>query len=121
MECADCEILPAALPERVDLYITVPLDNSAAKLDRFLADAGFGFAKQDERAVRIDLDSRRHLAFATGAAGIFGAEELRAIRAVPLAPGAAATRLGDTRLFVNFNPSSIYDPAYCLRTTVSAV
>lgn len=24
-------------------------------------------------------------------------------------------------LFVNFNPSSIYDPAYCLRTTVTAV
>ncbi|UUX51647.1 EAL domain-containing protein [Nisaea acidiphila] len=25
------------------------------------------------------------------------------------------------RIFVNFNPSSIYDPAYCLRTTASAV
>lgn len=28
--------------------------------------------------------------------------------------------LGDARLFINFNPSAIYDPAYCLRTTVSA-
>jgi EAL domain-containing protein (putative c-di-GMP-specific phosphodiesterase class I) len=27
----------------------------------------------------------------------------------------------DTRLFINFNPTSIYDPAYCLRSTVSAV
>ncbi|MBO6560887.1 MAG: EAL domain-containing protein [Nisaea sp.] len=25
------------------------------------------------------------------------------------------------RIFINFNPSSIYDPAYCLRTTASAV
>ncbi|MEQ8332145.1 EAL domain-containing protein [Nisaea sp.] len=25
------------------------------------------------------------------------------------------------RLFVNFNPSSIYDPAYCLRTTASTI
>lgn len=26
-----------------------------------------------------------------------------------------------TRIFINFTPSSIYDPAYCLRSTVSAV
>lgn len=26
-----------------------------------------------------------------------------------------------TKIFINFNPSSIYDPAYCLRTTLSAV
>lgn len=25
------------------------------------------------------------------------------------------------KLFINFNPSSVYDPAYCLRTTASAV
>ena len=25
------------------------------------------------------------------------------------------------RLFINFNPSSVYDPAFCLRTTVAAV
>ncbi|MEM1144411.1 MAG: EAL domain-containing protein [Pseudomonadota bacterium] len=25
------------------------------------------------------------------------------------------------KLFINFNPSSIYDPAYCLRTTASAI
>ncbi len=25
------------------------------------------------------------------------------------------------RLFINFNPSSVYDPAYCLRSTVSAI
>lgn len=27
----------------------------------------------------------------------------------------------DGRLFINFNPSSIYDPAYCLRTTAAGV
>lgn len=33
-----------------------------------------------------------------------------------------AARAGrDGRLFINFNPSSIYDPAYCLRTTASFV
>jgi len=34
---------------------------------------------------------------------------------------AAAAGLQDLKLFINFNPSSIYDPAYCLRTTISAV
>jgi EAL domain-containing protein (putative c-di-GMP-specific phosphodiesterase class I) len=33
----------------------------------------------------------------------------------------AAQRTPRARLFVNFNPSSIYDPAYCLRTTHSFV
>ena len=28
---------------------------------------------------------------------------------------------GDTRLFINFNPTSIYDPNYCLRSTVAAI
>lgn len=28
--------------------------------------------------------------------------------------------LGDKTLFINFNPTSVYDPSYCLRTTVSA-
>ena len=26
-----------------------------------------------------------------------------------------------TRLFINFNPTSIYDPVYCLRSTVAAI
>lgn len=34
--------------------------------------------------------------------------------------GAAMARLPG-KLFVNFNPSSIYDPAYCLRTTAAAI
>lgn len=34
--------------------------------------------------------------------------------------GAAVSGL-DGKLFVNFNPSSIYDPAYCLRTTAAAI
>lgn len=33
----------------------------------------------------------------------------------------AVRRAPDARLFVNFNPSSIYDPSYCLRTTHSFV
>lgn len=33
----------------------------------------------------------------------------------------AAAGLQDLNLFINFNPTSIYDPAYCLRTTVSAI
>ncbi|MFC3095748.1 EAL domain-containing protein [Alteromonas sediminis] len=33
---------------------------------------------------------------------------------------AAKARLGG-KLFINFNPSSIYDPAYCLRATAAAV
>ncbi len=28
--------------------------------------------------------------------------------------------IGDRTLFINFNPTAIYDPSYCLRTTVSA-
>ncbi len=27
----------------------------------------------------------------------------------------------ETRLFINFNPTSIYDPEYCLRTTITAI
>lgn len=34
---------------------------------------------------------------------------------------AAGEWVGDERVFVNFNPTSIYDPEYCLRTTVQAV
>ena len=33
---------------------------------------------------------------------------------------AAGARLKG-KLFINFNPSSVYDPAYCLRTTASAI
>ena len=33
---------------------------------------------------------------------------------------AAAAKLG-TKIFVNFDPSSIYDPSYCLRSTASAI
>ncbi len=33
---------------------------------------------------------------------------------------AAAAKLRG-KLFINFNPSSVYDPAYCLRTTASAI
>jgi EAL domain-containing protein (putative c-di-GMP-specific phosphodiesterase class I) len=33
----------------------------------------------------------------------------------------AAHKLQDLLLFINFNPSSIYDPAYCLRTTISTI
>ena len=29
--------------------------------------------------------------------------------------------VGETRLFINFNPTSIYDPNFCLRTTVAAI
>jgi len=33
-----------------------------------------------------------------------------------------AARAGlKAKLFINFNPSSVYDPAYCLRTTASAI
>ena len=28
---------------------------------------------------------------------------------------------GNSRLFINFNPTSVYDPVFCLRTTVSAI
>ncbi len=34
---------------------------------------------------------------------------------------AAAAGLQDLLLFINFNPTSIYDPAYCLRSTVSTI
>lgn len=33
---------------------------------------------------------------------------------------AAAAGLKDQWLFINFNPTAVYDPSYCLRTTVSA-
>lgn len=33
---------------------------------------------------------------------------------------AAHQGIGSAMLFINFNPTAIYDPAYCLRTTVSA-
>jgi len=33
----------------------------------------------------------------------------------------AARAKADARLFINFNPSAIYDPAYCLRTTAAAI
>lgn len=34
---------------------------------------------------------------------------------------AAGEWIRDERVFINFNPTSIYDPSYCLRTTVQAV
>ena len=34
---------------------------------------------------------------------------------------AVAAGITNTRIFINFNPTSIYDPAYCLRTTVGTV
>jgi EAL domain-containing protein (putative c-di-GMP-specific phosphodiesterase class I) len=34
---------------------------------------------------------------------------------------AAGSSLTNRNLFINFNPSSIYDPAYCLRTTASTI
>lgn len=35
--------------------------------------------------------------------------------------GAAEKKLGDQKLFINFNPSSIYDPSYCLKETTSYI
>ena len=57
----------------------------------------FDVAKQAQLLFNLDLISRRS-AVQTAARARF--------------PG---------KLFVNFNPSSIYDPAYCLRTTASVV
>ncbi len=34
---------------------------------------------------------------------------------------AAARREGDHRVFVNFTPSTVYDPRFCLRTTLEAI
>ncbi|MFB4202932.1 EAL domain-containing protein [Arhodomonas sp. KWT2] len=42
-------------------------------------------------------------------------------RAARLAAVEASARLSrDTPLFINFNPTAIYDPAYCLRSTIEA-
>ncbi|WP_435005696.1 EAL domain-containing protein [Tundrisphaera lichenicola] len=43
-------------------------------------------------------------------------------RAARLTAIREAVRLGiRERLFINFNPSSVYDPAYCLKTTIAAI
>lgn len=34
---------------------------------------------------------------------------------------AAGLAQGQTRLFVNFNPTSVYDPVFCLQSTISAI
>lgn len=63
-----------------------------------------------------------------GAGALFqSADEARLLFTLDLAARRSAietwakTAPRNQTLFVNFNPSSIYDPAYCLRTTVSAV
>lgn len=37
------------------------------------------------------------------------------------AVSAASRREGDHRIFVNFTPSTVYDPRFCLRTTLEAI
>lgn len=57
----------------------------------------FSVASQSDLLFTLDLIARRCAVESAAAAGLTG------------------------KLFINFNPSSIYDPAYCLRTTVAAV
>lgn len=57
----------------------------------------FGIAKESGLLFNLDLIARRSAVETAARAGREG------------------------RLFINFNPSSIYDPAYCLRTTASFV
>jgi EAL domain-containing protein (putative c-di-GMP-specific phosphodiesterase class I) len=68
--------------------------------DGSLVSAGslFSVAEETQLMFRLDLTARRE-----------------AIKAF------AKRRARGAKLFVNFNPSSIYDPAYCLRTTHSFV
>lgn len=57
----------------------------------------FSVAQDSNLLFRLDLVARRSAAEAAAAAGIRG------------------------KVFVNFNPSSVYDPSYCLRTTAAAI
>lgn len=51
-------------------------------------------------------------------AGLLFSLDLVARRSAVESAARAAVR---SKVFVNFNPSSVYDPAYCLRTTASAI
>lgn len=54
---------------------------------------------------------------ARGAGLLFNLDRAARIKAI-----GTASRLGlATDIFINFNPSSIYDPAYCLRSTMDAI
>lgn len=52
------------------------------------------------------------------AAGMLSALDVGARRA---AVTAASRRAGDHHVFVNFTPSTVYDPRFCLRTTLEAI
>ncbi|MCR9256253.1 MAG: EAL domain-containing protein [Alphaproteobacteria bacterium] len=53
-----------------------------------------------------------------GQANLLFSVDLAARRSAVETAARARTR---SKIFVNFNPSSIYDPAYCLRTTAAAI
>jgi EAL domain-containing protein (putative c-di-GMP-specific phosphodiesterase class I) len=57
----------------------------------------FAVAGKSDLLFSLDLAARRKAVETAAGAGIGG------------------------KLFINFNPSSVYDPAYCLRTTASAI
>jgi EAL domain-containing protein (putative c-di-GMP-specific phosphodiesterase class I) len=63
------------------------------------------------------IDSLQMLQLAQQAGLLFQADRLSRISAIKAAQRARVT----TPIFVNFSPASIYDPTYCLRTTVAAL
>jgi EAL domain-containing protein (putative c-di-GMP-specific phosphodiesterase class I) len=63
------------------------------------------------------MDGLRLLQVAQEAGLLFQADRLARIAAIQAADAQAI----DTPIFVNFSPASIYDPTFCLRTTVAAL
>ncbi len=79
------------------------------------------YAHQAEVEVRdvggAAVDGMKLLSFAQEAGLLFQADRLARIAAIK----AAERQAIDTPIFVNFSPASIYDPTFCLRTTVAAL
>lgn len=90
-------IVETASPQRIFAFEALVRGRQA---DGELVGGGpiMGKASEADLLFQVDLAARRSAVRAFG------------VRAAP-----------DQRVFINFSPSSIYDPAYCLRTTFRAV
>jgi len=100
--------------ERFETWFQPIVDARTMDVDKPFAMEGL-FRIRDDQGTIIPP---AHLFSIVGQADLLFSVDLTARRSA--VESAARARLR-SKVFVNFNPSSIYDPAYCLRTTAAAI
>ncbi|MFC3050624.1 EAL domain-containing protein [Kordiimonas pumila] len=101
--------------ERYETWFQPIYKTSGGMGDELFAYEGL-FRMRDEKNVQIPPGHVFHVA---GKSDLLYTLDLAARHCAVEA--AARAGLNFAKIFINFNPSSVYDPAYCLRTTVAAV